>query len=92
MKCGLKMSGMGEGILRKSKDVWSHLFKNETKTATIELYAERMKGLQSYNFRDSPDFREAKKVEKRVKSRDDRNRERLDEKAAVYKQEALQAI
>ena len=51
-----------------------------------------MKGLQSYNFRDSPDFREAKKVEKRVKSRDDRNRERLDEKAAVYKQEALQAI
>ena len=79
MACGLSLTEVKKGSLRKTQDAWVQLEKS--KVITHDLFSERMKGLHSYNVLDSPAFAEAKKIEKRIGEFDKRNREKKEKDA-----------
>ena len=56
------------------------------------VFAERMRGLYSYNVLDSPDFIQAKKIERRIASFDRKRKKRAEREAARMRREAKESI
>ena len=77
LKCALTLAKAVPGTLRDTKSAFFSLEKKENKEATSELFVERMHGLYSYNVFDSPEFKQAKKIERRIATYDKKMRQRM---------------
>ena len=90
--CGLSLTKTEKGSLKDTKSAFFQLEKPENKSVLNDLFVERMRGLYSYNVLDSPDFLQAKKIERRIARYDKKRREKQIRENERLRNEALQNL
>ena len=94
--CQLSLAKVEKGSLRDTQSAFFAVQQAAKKGGEEDEagsdFVERMRGLYSYDVLDSPDFIQAKKIERRIAIFDKKRKKRALEEAKRMREEALQAI
>ena len=94
--CQLSLAKVEKGSLRDTQSAFFAVQKASKKggeeNEVNSVFVERMRGLYSYNVLDSPDFLQAKKIERRIAIFDKKRKKRAIKEAERLRKEALEAI
>lgn len=94
--CQLSLAKVEKGSLRDTQSAFfavAQAAKKGGETNEVSsVFVERMRGLYSYNVLDSPDFIQAKKIERRIAIFDKKRKKRAIRETERMRKEALEAI